>query len=92
MNIREHLTEKGLCIVCFERASDGDFRCEEHRFHPKLLDAVLRLELEGCITNKSSRPNKCSVETHSLFRQSSYSICPYCNENLYDSESIGKET
>ena len=34
------------------------------------------------LTSQCSRPDKCSAESHALFRMGGYSICPHCDENI----------
>ncbi len=35
------------------------------------------------ITDQSSRPDKCSAESHALKRMGGYSVCPDCDEDIY---------
>jgi len=40
------------------------------------------IEIGKNLSNPSSRPDKCSAESHALKRMGGYSICPICDENI----------
>ena len=82
MDIRQYLVEKGLCVICFEKACKGDYRCEKHRFHNRtdILDAVLSFELE-CHLSSGINPT---------LPQGDDVVCGICGGDHFDFECPGK--
>ena len=61
MTIKEYLKKKGECVVCYA-SIPGRWVCEEHQFHPDLLDCILNVEIDTSLLSESRDKQKSETQ------------------------------